>query len=170
MRNKTLRLVTLAVALAAGYAPRAAHAGPTDWCGQLPALVDDVKAKTVMARDLVQWDNSLHPGVTGIQYALNDLNYLLSTVIPATRSIAVDAMSHGTPGGGAWGYQVHAQVIYAQGLDAELNDAGHWLIPVVYANGWTNSFSAVMKIVDAHNAATTLDYVAMRCYMSAAIP
>ncbi|MEO7730943.1 MAG: hypothetical protein ABIY55_08240 [Kofleriaceae bacterium] len=38
---------------------------------------------------------------------------------------------NGTPGGGAWAYQVHAGVIYAQGLDAELDDAEHWLIGIV---------------------------------------
>jgi hypothetical protein len=57
-----------------------------------------------------------------------------------------------------------------QGLDAELNDAEHWLLGIVAGNSLQRSYDAVAIIVSAHHAATKLDQSAMLCYMSAAAP
>jgi len=164
-----IKPVPLIVALALTALPLAAHAeGP---CEQLPALLSSVQTLTTQARALVQIDATSHPGVTGLAHSLNDLDYVLGTVIPAARPYANSAASHGTPGGGAWGYQVHAQVIYAEGLQAELNDAEHWLISAIAIAsgvGYQNSYDAVKTIVVAHDAATSLDRAAMLCYLAAA--
>jgi hypothetical protein len=165
----TIKPIPLIVALALTGLPLAAHA--EDYCSELPTLLSSVDALTTQARGLIQTDSASHPGVTGLAYTLNDLDYMLVTVIPATRPYADSAASHGTPGGGAWGYQVHSQVIYAQGLEAELNDAEHWLIGVIAVAsgvGYQNSYEAVDTIVKAHNAATSLDRTAMFCYLAAA--
>lgn len=163
----TIKPIPLTVALALTALPLAAHA--EDYCSQLPALLSSVETLTTQARNLVQTDSASHPGVTGLAHTLNDFDYMLGTVIPATSPYANGAAYHGTPGGGAWGYQVHAQVIYAQGLEAELNDAEHWLIGVIAAAGgvgFDNSYEAVNTIVRAHSAATSLDRAAMFCYLA----
>lgn len=165
----TIKLIPLIVALALTALPLAAHAEGD--CGQLPDLLLSIETLTIQARNLVQTDSTSHPGATGLAHTLNDLDYMLGTVIPAIRPYADGARDRGTPGGGAWGYQVHAQVIYLEGLDAELNDAEHWLIGVVAAAsgvGYQNSYEAVNTIVEAHNAATSLDRAAMFCYLAAA--
>jgi hypothetical protein len=155
------------VAFALTALPLAARADPApNPCGDLPALFSTVNTLTMQARDLVQLDLTAHPDFRNLNFVLNDLNYVLNVVIPTYSPYANTAASRGTPGGGAWAYQVHAGVIYAEGLDAELNDAEHWLIGVVAAHSLPRSFDAVGIIVSAHNAATDLDLAAMLCYMS----
>lgn len=163
----TYREILVAFALTA--LPSAARADPApNPCGDLPALVLTVNTLTMQARSLVQLDLIAHAGLGDLNFVLNDLDYILNVVVPTYRPYANTAASMGTPSGGPWAYQVHAGVIYAQGLDAELNDAEHWLIGVVAANSLQNSYDGVGIIVDAHNAATKLDKTAMLCYMSAA--
>lgn len=163
----TYREILVVFALTA--LPSAARADPApNPCGDLPALVSTVNTLTMQARALVQLDLTAHADSGGLKFAKNDLDYILNVVIPTYSPYANTAASMGTPSGGPWAYQVHAGVIYAQGLDAELNDAEHWLIGVVAASSLQHSYDGVGIIVDAHNAATKLDNAAMLCYMSAA--
>ena len=83
---------------------------------------------------------------------------------------AAEAAARSTPGGSAWGYQVHMFLVPAGDIGGALSNAASWaLISAVY-NHSQYTYDAVSVIRRARDLATQLDLEASLCYASGYAP